>query len=266
MPCKHLFRFILRSLSRQGEAGSITKRDSLYWHIRIGQADVKRPSPFAAALLASLAACAPPPPLPSASALPVDFPEARYRQAEAQGRRVLRIDPAASLVAIEVRRGGPLAGLGHDHVVASRDLRGYVDAEAGRADLYVPLQRLTVDEPGLRAEAKLDTQPSPDAIEGTRRNMLEKVLDAGRYPFALIRAARATDDPAKLDVALTLHGTTRRFDIPLQMETLPDGLAVSGRLTFQQTDFGLTPYSVLGGALRVEDRLELRFRIVAASG
>lgn len=224
---------------------------------------------LAAALAALLTACAPPPPSPPAAAIPptpAEFPEAHYRQAEAAGRQVLRVDPARSLVVIEVRRAGVLAGLGHDHVVASHDVRGFVDAQAGRADLYVPLQRLAVDEAGLRAEAKLDTQPSPDAIEGTRRNMLEKVLDAERYPFALIRATRASADPAKLDVAITLHGTTRRFDIPLQMETLPDGLAVSGRLTFNQTDFGLTPYSVLGGALRVEDRLELRFRIVAAGG
>lgn len=224
---------------------------------------------LAAALAALLAACAPSPPSPTAAAIsqaPADFPEAHYRQAEAAGRRVLRIDPARSLVVIEVRRGGPLAGLGHDHVVASRDLRGHVDTEAGRADLYVPLQRLAVDEAGLRAEAKLDTQPSQDAIEGTRRNMLEKVLDAERFPFALIRATRATGDPEKLDVAITLHGTTRRFGIPLQTETLPDGLAVSGRLTFNQTDFGLTPYSVLGGALQVQDGLELRFRVVATGG
>lgn len=224
---------------------------------------------LAAALAVLLAACALPPPSPPAAAMPpvpADFPEAHYRQAEAAGRQVLRVDPARSLVVIEVRRAGVLAGLGHDHVVASHDARGFVDAQDGRADLYVPLHRLSVDEPGLRAEAKLDTQPSPDAIEGTRRNMLEKVLDAERFPFALIRATRALADPAKLSVALTLHGTTRRFDIPLQAETLPDGLAVSGRLTFNQTDFGLTPYSVLGGALQVQDKLELRFRIVAAGG
>jgi hypothetical protein len=229
-----------------------------------------RPAALLAGLTALLlAACAPSPPAtppPSSAQAPADFPQTRYRQAQAEGRRVLRIDPAASLVAIDVRRGGPLAGLGHDHVVACRDLRGYVDAEAGRADLYAPLQHLTVDEPVLRAEAKLDTQPSPDAIEGTRRNMLEKVLDAGRFPFALIRATRSSTEPDKLDIALTLHGATRSFAVPVKTEAVQDGIAVSGRLTFRQTDFGITPYSVLGGALRVEDELQLRFRIVATDG
>lgn len=222
---------------------------------------------FVGLAAALLAACLPPPPAspPAAAQKPADFPEAHYRQAEAQDRRVLRIDPAASLVVVEVRRGGPLAGLGHDHVVASRDVRGYVDTGAGRADLYVPLQHLTVDEPGLRAEAQLDTQPAPDAIEGTRRNMLDKVLDAERFPFALIRATRSAD-PGTLHVALTLHGATRDFAVPVQTEAVPAGIAVSGRLTFRQTDFGMTPYSILGGALRVEDGLELRFRVVARDG
>ncbi|MBA3903286.1 MAG: YceI family protein [Rhodocyclaceae bacterium] len=220
-----------------------------------------------AALIGALPACAPPPPVPAAtSPAPADFPESRYRQAEAQGRKVLRVDPALSLVVIEVRRAGVLAGLGHDHVVASHDVRGYVDPEEGRSDLYVPLRRLVVDEPGLRAEAKLDTQPSPDAIEGTRRNMLEKTLDAERFPFALIRASRGNADLSALSVTITLHGATRTFEIPVQTETLPGGIAVSGRMTFNQTDFGIIPYSVLGGALQVQDRLDLRFRILVTSG
>lgn len=218
-----------------------------------------------AALL--LAACTPPTAPPAVLPQPpAAFPEAHYRQAEAAGRQVLRIDPARSIVVIEVRRAGVLAGFGHDHVVASRDLRGYVDAEAGRADLHVPLEKLTVDEPSLRAEAGLDTRPSQDAIEGTRRNMLEKVLDAGRFPHVLIRATRTAADPARLNVDLTLHGDTRRFDLPARIDATPDGIAVSGRLTFKQTDFGMTPYSVLGGALRVQNELELRFRIVATDG
>lgn len=222
-----------------------------------------------AVLTGWLPACAPPPPPQGQAAItqaPAGFPESRYREAEALGRKVLRVAPERSLVVIEVRRAGALAGLGHDHVVANHDARGYVDPEEGRSDLYVPLHRLVVDEPGLRAEAKLDTQPAPDAIAGTRRNMLEKVLDADRFPFALVRATRAAPDSSKLSVAITLRGATRRFEVPVQDEILPDGIAVSGRLTFNQTDFGITPYSVLGGALQVRDRLDLRFRIIATGG
>jgi hypothetical protein len=196
---------------------------------------------------------------------PADFPLAYYQQATASGANVLNINTKQSLVIIDVRRGGALAKLGHDHVVASRDVSGYVDITGGRADLYVPLDRLLVDEPALRAETGLNTRPSEDAVEATRRNMLVKVLEAGRFPFALIHIKRSTADYTKLNVTITLHDTSKTFEVPAQIEHLSGGLRISGQMMFNQTDFGITPFSILGGALQVQDRLALRFRIFAAN-
>lgn len=220
-----------------------------------------------ALLGALLAACAPPLPVQAPAVfapLPADFPAAHYRQAAARGAEVLRVDPQRSLVVIEVRRAGALAGLGHDHVVASHDVGGFVIEAEGRADIHVALDRLVVDESALRSAAGFDTQPSDEAIAGTRRNMLEKALETERFPFALIRATRVDAERPGLSVAITLHGATRTFNVPAQIETLRDGIAVGGRMTFNQTDFGIVPYSVFGGALQVRDRLDLRFRILAA--
>src|SRR4051812_35268722 len=151
------------------------------------------------AMLAGLAACASRIPAPQPVAQrPADFPEAYYRQAEALGKKVLRVNPERSLVTIDVHRGGRLARLGHDHVVASHEVQGYVALEEGRADLYVALERLVVDEPALRAEAGFDTQPSKEAIEGTGNNMLSKVLEAERFPYALIRITRADPERSTL--------------------------------------------------------------------
>jgi hypothetical protein len=214
-----------------------------------------------------VAGCAPrisPPVAREQLQAPADFPEAYYRQAEMSGSKVLRIDSKHSLVAIDVHRGGTLARLGHEHVVASHDVTGYVDITTGRADLFLPLDRLVVDEPDLRAEAGLTTQPPEEAIEGTRRNMLEKVLESGRFPFALIHIIRDSADRSKLSVTITLHHTVQTFEIPAQIDTISGGLKISGQMTFKQTDFGITPFSVLGGALQVQDRLDLRFRIFAA--
>ncbi|MGZ3236757.1 MAG: YceI family protein, partial [Burkholderiaceae bacterium] len=66
-----------------------------------------------------------------------------------------------------------------------------------------------------------------------------------------------------LRVAITLHGVTRNFEIPTQIETTPSRVSVAGRLTLNQTDFGIVPFSILGGAMQVQDRLDLRFRIIA---
>lgn len=228
-------------------------------------ADIRRAC-LAAVLAGLVAGCAPrisPPAEAEPPLAPADFPESYYRQAEASGSKVLRVDPARSLVAVDVRSGGPLARLGHDHVVASHDLRGYVDMDGGRADFYVPLDRLAVDEPGPRAEAGLATQPSKGAVEGTRRNMLEKVLESGRHPFALIRVSRTAADRPELTVTIALHGARHVYEIPARIVTLPGGIGISGQMAIDQTDFGIVPFSVLGGALQVRDRLDLRFRIFA---
>lgn len=212
-----------------------------------------------AALL--LSACAPqvreaPPPK-----APPDFPLAYYEQAAAQGKPVLRVDPADSLVVLTVRRGGSLARFGHDHVVASHGLRGYVAPGDGRADLYVVLDDLKVDEAALRSEAGLDTQPSESDIEGTRANMREKVLETAKFPFAQIHATGTA--PKWLKVEIALHGARRSFDIPVDVENRGDELAVQGRFNFKQSDFGITPFSVLGGAVQVQDLVEVRFRVRA---
>ena len=194
---------------------------------------------------------------------PANFPAQVYQQAAAQGKPVLRVDPASSIVVIEVRRAGSLAHLGHDHVVASHDVQGYVLPETGRADLYVALARLVVDEPALRAEAGFDTRPSASDIAGTRRNMLEHVLDAGEYPFVLVGVRRIDNDRAAVEVSIGLHGVTRVTRVPVQFDGGPDDRVVAGRLTLKQTEFGIAPLSVLGGAIQVQDAVDLRFRIRA---
>jgi len=225
----------------------------------------RRATLAAAALAGILAACAQLPRVEAPSAPPAEFPEAYYLQALKQGKPVFRVDSRESFVVIEVRRSGSLARLGHDHVVASHDLTGYVAPDEGRADLYVALARMQVDEPALRAEAGFDTQPSESDIEGTRANMLEKVLEAEKFPFALIRVsgAKAKEKKTTLAVAITLHGSTRTLQVPAEIEADAEKMSVTGRLSFDQTDFGITPYSLLGGAIAVQNRIDLRFRIIA---
>ncbi len=213
------------------------------------------------------AGCAPPAlrPTESAPSGPSDFPAPHYQTALARGEPIYRIDPAHSLVVIEIRRAGSLARIGHDHVVASHDLRGYVAPQEHRADLFFPLAELAVDEPDLRVEAGFDTHPTQADIDGTRRNMLGSVLDIDRYPFAVVAVTdviRNGGDDA-IAVAITLHGTTRTMRIPVRVEAGNEAIAVSGSVALKQTDFGITPLSILGGAVQVKDEISLRFRIRA---
>jgi hypothetical protein len=202
---------------------------------------------------------------PSGEQRPPEFPERVYLQAAERGEAVFQVEPAQSLVVIEVRRAGSLAQLGHDHVVASHDVRGYVAPNENRADLYVRLDALVVDEPELRARAAFDTQPSEAAIVGTRENMLAK-LRVDQYPYAFIHATIASSDPTnpQLDVAITVNGATRETRIPVRIEKTAAQLTVTGKVALEQTSFGIVPLSILGGGLQVVDRVDVRFAIRAS--
>jgi hypothetical protein len=53
--------------------------------------------------------------------------------------------------------------------------------------------------------------------------------------------------------------------VPFTLETSRGRLAASGALTVSQSALGLTPFSVLLGALRVRDDMSVKFRFVAAT-
>ncbi len=218
--------------------------------------------------LALLAGCAVEPPVqpPPAAPAPLridDGGAAWYPAARQAGEQVWAIDAAQSLITVTVRRSGALARLGHDHVVASRTVTGLVAPRAGRADFQFRLDQMTVDEEALRTAAGLDTKPTAEAIEGTRANMLKRVLDADTYPVVALSARTIAGKPGMLRLGVTLHGVTRSVDLPVTIEQTTSRLVASGALTLKQTEFGITPMSVMGGAIAVQDAMELAFRIVA---
>lgn len=216
---------------------------------------------------AVLAACTPLPPAPAPPA-PASMPAPAWQQ---RGIQALRIVPQASLLTITVRRGGALARLGHDHVVASRTLQGVVAPALGRAQFQFRLDEMSVDEDGLRQAAGLTTTPSAEAIAGTRHNMLVRVLDAERYPWVRVDArridARRTGNGEVLDADITLHGVTRSVTVPVRLSEAADGrrLQASGSLLLKQSDFGIVPFAILGGAMAVQDQMELAFSITATT-
>src|SRR5689334_19209223 len=89
-------------------------------------------------LALATAACTPlvreaaPPPAAAKAAERDGFPRRHNAQAAARGEPVLRMASAHSLVSMTVRRGGSLGHLGHDRVVASGAVQGYVAPREGR--------------------------------------------------------------------------------------------------------------------------------------
>lgn len=211
-----------------------------------------------------LAACAP------AVEVPVEAPRTAPRSLE--GAVHYRVVQEETLVYARVFRAGSLAALGHNHVVVFDDVGGdiFVADEIGDSlfDLSVSLAEVTVDPPELRSRQGRDFQSdiSQDARERTRRNMLgEKMLDAERHPYVTLSSSAVEGPLPRLGVTLdlTIGEVTRQVTVPVEIEHEGDRLAASGRFDLLQSDFGIEPFSALGGALKVEDRVEVVFSITA---
>lgn len=180
-----------------------------------------------------------------------------------------RVDPKQSLVQMHVARAGTMKSAGHDHVIASTDVDGYVliddDTSASRADLRMPLQSLIVDDATYRERYGLEGDVSESTVEGTTRNMQDKVLQSEWYPVVEVHAqfAAAGDKPPLLSVAITLHGTTFDYLVPVQLDIASDRMTITGSLAVQHSDFGLVPFSAAGGLLKVADEVAVDFELVA---
>jgi len=162
-----------------------------------------------------------------------------------------------------------MARLGHDHVIASQDVQGYIalDKTSGqcRADLFVPLSMLIVDDLELRAEAGLDTTPSPEDIAGTKNNMLLS-LEAADFPFTQLSSKDCSGGLSgdKAAVIFTLHGVNQQRDLQINLQLIDNKqLLISGEFSIRQTDFGIEPFSIMGGLIKVEDNVDLNYRLTA---
>jgi hypothetical protein len=212
----------------------------------------------------ALPACAPRivhEPVPRTDA-PQDFPAHEYAEMARRGVRVFAVDGATSRILIEVGKAGRLAHLGHEHAIVARDVHGYVAPQAGRADLYVRVDTLAVDESDARREAGFDTEPTADAIAGTRENMLRSVFDVEAHPFVRVRAVRVGAGVPDA-ITISVNGVQRTVPVTMQREDDEQRFVARGRFSVNQSDFGITPFSILGGALQVRDRVDIRFTIEA---
>ena len=186
--------------------------------------------------------------------------------------RVYRVDRDNSELRILVFRGGALASLGHNHVISSSAIDGTLwlgaDPRAAVLLLTVPVIEFDVDLPELRTEEGDDFPNNLDqaAIDGTRSNMLgDKVLDAELYPEITLLSREITGELPELIIGtdVDLRGQTTGVQIPARVSIDGSTVTASGEFSVLQTELGMEPFSVLLGALAVQDELRIKYRITA---
>ena len=168
--------------------------------------------------------------------------------------------PAGNELRILVFRGGTAARMGHNHVLRAGDLR--VDWPATGPVLSFRLDALDIDPPALRAGLGSAFASAVDDTDrsGTRTNLL-KALEAAAHPEVVVRTLQQVGEGPRraVEAEVTLHGTTRRQWLVVSV----DGRYARGEAVVRQSDFGIAPFTVLGGLLAVQDALVVQFEVVA---
>lgn len=197
--------------------------------------------------------------------------------------RNYRIDASRSELRILVYRAGPLAHLGHNHVILNRSIHGSVniaDATGGSVFwLKLPVAGFVVDDAQARRDEGKDfaAEIPDDAKAGTMRNMLStSLLDADEFSEISVNGVAsvgardsggvATPASATLiaTVAISVAGHESTIDVPLTLSSDSEHLSATGSMDLRQTSLGLTPYSLMLGALQVQDAMTITFEIVAS--
>jgi len=202
------------------------------------------------------------------------FPSSFYAGISAEEGRVFEMDSEASEARLFLWRGGLLAEKGHNHVMRVKKMESAfflpkdMLAEEARLDIVFQAMDIEVDPMPLREEiggSFAGTGMTPEGAQGTRDNMLgEKVLDAGRFSTIGFRTRRVVGELPKLvlDTVITLHGLEHQTLIPATAQVQEDRLTLEGAFVIEQTNFGIEPFSALGGALYIKNPIMIEFDLV----
>lgn len=167
-----------------------------------------------------------------------------------------QIDTQQSTITVRVFSGGLLAGLGDNHEIRGAVKRGTIN-DSNPAEVHVVLDAASfrVLDPGSSEKTRAEVQ---------MRMLGPDVLDVNRFPELLFdsdSAERTESGGWTVRGQLTLHGQTR----PLTATVSSANGHYKGSLALKQSDFGIKPIKVAGGAVKVKDELKIEFDIVAKS-
>jgi polyisoprenoid-binding protein YceI len=184
-----------------------------------------------------------------------------------------QVDTSASKVFVKV---GSATRLGHPHGVEGKLKSGKI-ALGGEGTLVFDMTSFVADTPEARKRVGLAGKKVSrnEAKKVTAAMRGSDVLDVDRHPTASYRVTSVTplDKQAagqpgayRLEGRFSLHGKEQKLQFKAKVEREGKGLKMTGSFTIRQTDYGITPYSALGGLAKVADELEIQGDLVLVPG
>ena len=153
---------------------------------------------------------------------------------------------------------GRAAKMGHRLTIAMASWLATVRWSAGEpaeAELTVEVDSIQV----LRGEGGVKTLSGPEKTLA-RSNAL-KTLDAERFPQIRFQAddIEKVEDGYRLTGTLEIHGVAVERGIDLRVDDLGDAWQLSCQADLRQSEFGIKPFSMLMGSMKVVDTVTVSF-------
>ena len=157
---------------------------------------------------------------------------------------------------------GPAARMGHRLTIAMKSWRANVQwqgKQPSAVEVTVSVDSLAV----LGGEGGVTPLTPPERIVA-RANAL-KSLDAKKFPEIRFTSEQisATSGSYRLEGTLEIHGTSRPQTVDVTADE--NGSRYAAEVTLRQSDFGVKPYSLMMGTLKVADEVVVRFTGTHAS-
>ena len=168
------------------------------------------------------------------------------------------LTPADGQLHILTGVGGRAAKMGHRLTIGMKSWQAAVRWAGGKptgVELTVDVNSLEV----LSGEGGLTPLAGPE--KGIARSNALKSLDVKKFPqirFTTNEVSK-TNDGYRLTGSVEIHGTSRPQSVDVTVDDRGDAVALSAQAQVTQTDFGVKPYSLMMGALKVADEVTIDF-------
>jgi polyisoprenoid-binding protein YceI len=162
----------------------------------------------------------------------------------------------------------------HDHAIQAIGWSGkanwdHEDYSTCTVSISVPVNNLQVDNPNIRTLAKLEGTLSDSMRKDVKKHMLSDVqLDAEKYPLISFKSTSCSKPEngqmlTNMKGNFTMHGKTNPVSVNVTVSET-DGLQLKGSFPIKATDYGITPYSAMFGAVGNKDEMTITFDLQAA--
>jgi polyisoprenoid-binding protein YceI len=169
-----------------------------------------------------------------------------------------QLDQSDGRLTIRTGVEGPAAKMGHRLTIAVNSWSAHVGWEGSE-----PVRaRLTVDVDSLEVvsgEGGVTPLTPPEKLLARANAM--KTLDRKRFPQIVFETTdiERMDTDCRLAGTVQIHGKTRDSVVDLNVEETGGTWHMSADVQIRQSEFGVKPYSMLMGAMKVADVVTVSF-------